>query len=344
MRSIVAFLLLAVISVRAVDFGTNASGRVVGVVPFASTTGFARSNNIPLGKIDPLLSGDVVKPGDSVTVLVTITEKGGQRAQWLLYTRIAGEPAASNGVMVIHNTFGNRFEFPSHPTAVSLRTLGPFVEGAAKTKVKDEKAKFSLDKGYLGLGLDHAAAAVARLDAGKKRKGSFRSGTVKFSDEDIKDSKEFAAEWKLTAAEERALGGTYPALTSYFDIVQHTQSLESILSEVIDRPSLWSLAANLGISSIEFNWQGARRSPLPAAAWGMADEIPIYEIPMVLMLNKHPSLNITLIVTAPRPPLLTSAGILGVLGEKPGKPEPYLTIRIINAKLAPRAIASGSGR
>ena len=59
----------------------------------------------------------------------------------------------------------------------------------------------------------------------------------------------------------------------------------------------------------------------------MSDDIPIYEIPIILLLNKHPSLNITMIVTAPRPPLLTSAGILGVLGEKPGKSDPYMIIR-----------------
>lgn len=332
------------IGINAASFGTNASQRVIGIKEFASTAAFAKSNNIPLGKIDSLLTNDIVKPGDSVTVLVTLSHKT-QQTQWLLHTQIAGEPQSSNGVMVIYNTFGNKFEFPSHPTAVSLRTAGPFVESARKTpKIFEERADFSLDKGFLGLGLDNAAAAVARLDLGKKRKGSFRSGSVQFPDEEIKNSKAFAAEWNLTKAEERALGGTFPALLSYFKIVQQVDSLESILAEVIDRPSLLSLAANLGISNIEFNWQGARRSRLPASAWGMSDDIPIYEIPMILLLNKHPSLNITMIVTAPRPPLLTSAGILGVLGEKPGKDEPYLTIRIISARLAARSTAHGSSQ
>ena len=328
----------------AAAFGTNASARVTAIKEFPSTAAFAKSNSIPLGKIDALLTNDIVKPGDSVTVLVTLSENG-QRSQWLLHTQIAGESAPSNGVMVIYNTFGNKFEFPSHPTAVSLRTVGPFIEAAQKVpRISEERAELKLDKGFLGLGLDKAAAAVARLDLNKKRKGSFRSGTVQFPEDEIKNSKAFAAEWNLTPAEERSLGGTFPAVLSYFKIVQEVDSLENILAEVIDRPSLLSLAANLGISNIEFNWQGARRSPMQSSAWGMSDDIPIYEIPMILMLNKHPSLNITMIVTAPRPPLLTSAGILGVLGEKPGKSEPYLTIRIINARLAPRSNAHGSNQ
>lgn len=327
----------------AAGFGTNSATRVLQTVPFPSTVQFARANKIPLTRIDSLLGDDVVKSGDSVTVLVTLVEKG-QRSQWILFPQISGDPAPSNGVMVIHNTFGNTFQFASHPTPVSLRTVGPFLEGTHSGRVKDTKASLTLDKGYLGLGLDRAAAAVARLDSSKNRKGSFRSGTTRFSDADIKASKEFAAEWKLTPAEERALGGTYPALLSYFDIVQNNDSLQGILASVIDRPSLFSLAANFGISSIEFNWQGARPSALPASAWGMSDDIPIYEIPMALMLNNHPSLNITMIVTAPRPPLLTSAGIIGVLGEKPGKSEPFLTIRIVSGHLAPRATSNRPGQ
>jgi hypothetical protein len=337
-----ALILFLTTAITAANFGTDASQRVVGVKEFPSTAAFAKSNGIPLGNIDPLLTNDIVKPGDSVTVLVTLTEKN-QRSQWLLHTQIAGEPAPSNGVMVIHNTFGHKFEFTSHPTSVALRTVGPFVEGKT-AKLNEEMANLTLDKGFLGLGLDNAAAAVARLDLTKKRQGSFRSGTIKFPEEEVRNSKTFAAEWNLSPAEERALGGTFPALLSYFKIVQQTESLENILGEVIDRPSLLSIAANLGISNIEFNWQGARRSPLPASAWGMSDDIPIYEIPIILLLNKHPSLNITMIVTAPRPPLLTSAGILGVVGEKPGKSDPYMIIRIINARLAKRSTAHGSSQ
>jgi hypothetical protein len=244
-------------------------------------------------------------------------------------------------VMVIYNSFGNKFEFPSFPTPVTLRTVGPFVDDKKAPKLHDDTASFKLDKGYLSLGLDSAAAAIARnRNDGSKRHGMFASGTQSFSAEEIKKSKESAVDWKVTPEEERALGGSYPALVSYFDVVQHTQGLEDLVMKVIERPSLFSLAMNLGIRSVGFSWLGARLSSAPASAWGMSDAVPIYEIPMTLMLNEHPSLNITMIVTTPRPPLLTSAGILGVIAEKPGKKEPSLVIRIIGARLAPMNAAA----
>lgn len=123
----ISLLLCFAASLAGAGFSTNAAARVVGMAPLPSIAAFEKANNIPLGKIDALLTNDVVKPGDSVTVLVTLTEKDAQRTQWLLHTKIAGHPAASNGVMVIHNTFGNKFEFTSHPSPPSFPWF-PFVK------------------------------------------------------------------------------------------------------------------------------------------------------------------------------------------------------------------------
>lgn len=234
--------------------------------------------------------------------------------------------------MTIYNTFGHKFEFPSAPAPVSLRTVGPFVNAAWKERtpvVYDDTAKFDLDEGYLGLGLDHAAAAVVRT---LNKKGRFSSGTVPFSPEDVAKSKALEAEMNLSVEEERALGGSYPALLSYFNVVQHTARLAEIVQDVIDRPSAFSLVVNLGIRSVDFNGHGASVCAHPAAEWGSGEALSIYEMPMTLMLNHHPSLNITMIVTTPRPPFLASAGILGLLGEYPGKSEPNLVIRVVSAR------------
>jgi hypothetical protein len=334
-----ALLLATLLTAALTAFSQTASDstRVTTVQPCPAAETFAKSHYIPITGIDPISSAHTLRAGDSITALVTLTEKGGKKSQWFLYTQIAGPPADTNGVMVIYNSFGNKFEFPSFPTPVTLRTIGPFVEQSGKPKVAkihDDTASFKLDKGYLSLGLDRAAVAIARNSTNKTH-GFFASGTQPFPPEQIKKSKASAIEWNPTPDEERALGGSYPALLSYFDVVQHTEGLESIMMNVIDRPSIWNLAANLGIRSVGFSWKGARLSSVPPAAWGLSDAIPIHEIPMVLMLNDHPSLDIVMIVTAPRPPLLTSAGILGVLASKPGKTEPSLTIRIISGHLAP---------
>jgi hypothetical protein len=53
---------------------------------------------------------------------------------------------------------------------------------------------------------------------------------------------------------------------------------------------------------------------------------------MTLSLNRHPSLDLTLVVTAPRSPLLSCAGVLGLLAEKPGDKNIYLNLRILSAR------------
>ena len=55
---------------------------------------------------------------------------------------------------------------------------------------------------------------------------------------------------------------------------------------------------------------------------------------MLLELNKQPALRVTFVVTSPKPPLLGCGGIVGMLAEKPGEKETYLTLRVISARRA----------
>jgi hypothetical protein len=217
-----------------------------------------------------------------------------------------------------------------------MRSIGPFQEEHSfwgPPKITDEAAEVLLDKGYLGIGLDSAAAALIHLHSRKRPQGSIRSGPSPFPQRDIDASKAIAANLQLSLDEERAIGGVFPALLSYLSIVQNNKSLSSILMAVVDRPSLFSLAKNLGTRKFDLSLEGGRKSSLPASAWGLSENIPVYEIPMLLSLNDHPSLRITMVVTAPRPPLLACAGIIGALAEKPEKSGAYLTVRVISARL-----------
>ncbi|HVY70171.1 MAG TPA: hypothetical protein VHH73_09600, partial [Verrucomicrobiae bacterium] len=277
--------------IAAADASTNAASRILAVIPNVATAAFAGANHIALGKFDPVAPTDAMGPGDSVVVLVALHKANGQESQWLLRPLVTGLPATNKGSMTIYNTLGHQFDFPSLPVPVSMRSAGPFVEAKGKPpKIIDDTKKISLDKGHLGLGLDEAAAAVSRMPPRPKRKVPFRSGTSRFSEEEIAATREHGEELNLTTAQERALGGSFPALLSYFGIVQQSDNLSSILFEVVDRPSVFSLVANLGVSSVQFNWHGARRSSSKASAWGLTEDLPIYEIPMTLHLNNHPSL------------------------------------------------------
>jgi hypothetical protein len=232
--------------------------------------------------------------------------------------------------MVIYNTLGHKLEFVSTPAFVTLRTLGPFVEGPGGKKPGDATARFVLDQGFLALGLDRAAAAIMRMHQGKTT-GPFASGTEPFGDAMITNCQKANASWKVTAEEERALAGSFPALLSYFKTVQETPELVEILKQTLVRPSIWSLLWHGGITSTEFRWDSTRLFQTNAAAWGVSGGPVAYYCPMTLLLNHRPSLELTLVVTAPDPPLLSCGGVLGLLAENPEHKQVYLSLRIVSA-------------
>jgi hypothetical protein len=222
-------------------------------------------------------------------------------------------------------------EFVSTPAFVTLRTIGPFLAGDSGNKPRDKTARLVLDQGFLALELDRAAAALLRMRR-SQTKGPFASGTDPFGDELIDKCRKANASWQVLPEEERALAGSFPALVSYFNTVQQTPELMEIVTKALDRPSLWSLAWHAGISSTEFRWDMEHLAPADTRAWGLSAAPPAYCCPMTLLLNHHLSLHLTLVVTAPRSPLLSCAGVLSVLAEKPGDKQVYLSLRIVSAR------------
>ena len=300
----------------------------------------ARANQISLDRIDPPLEGDSLNPGDSVTALITFREKGARHTQWLVHVQVVAPhpeemPDKPSAPMIMYTTTGSKLEFTSSPAFVSLRTLGPFAEPATTrklTKAEDKSARFGLNQDFLSLGLDKAASIARRFREDKPAdlKGGFSFGPKPFSESEVKAGRKLANAMHVTADEERALAGTAPALMSYFGIVQRTSGLEDILFKILDMPSLWSILRRGGISTF-FHMRSEHIALANGSDWGLPPAQPAYHVPMVLELNNQPALNITLVVTAPKPPLLVCGGIVGMLAERPGDKENYLTLRIISA-------------
>jgi len=67
------------------------------------------------------------------------------------------------------------------------------------------------------------------------------------------------------------------------------------------------------------------------ATWGLPTGAPAYYLPIVLHLNHRPVLNLTFIVTAPRPPLLLCSGVVGLVAERPGDKTTRLIFRVLGA-------------
>ena len=149
---LMVFLYLC-LAVSAQEAAPGFVSRLTAVAPLPVLAEAAKLNQIPLVQIDPRVETNRFLPGDSFTAVVTLFSKG-TRMQWLLFLQAlkptpkeqAQNPPRS---MVLHNTLGHKLEFLSTPAFVTLRTIGPYVEGETGQRPKDKTTRFVLDQGFL---------------------------------------------------------------------------------------------------------------------------------------------------------------------------------------------------
>jgi hypothetical protein len=308
------------------------------ITPCPALVAAAKSAQIPLTGMDPKGDAGVLDPGDCFTALVTFCEPGGSRSQWLLYLDAlpaSPKPRSSGpaGPMVLYSGRGARLEYASAPSLVRLRTIGPFIAaGKKEPKVEDTTVQFTLDKGFLSLGLQTAAAAIYRAET-SHAKGNLWFGPAPPKASEAAEARQLSDSLQLTDGEERAVGGMVPALLSYVKVVNHTRGLEDILYKVVDKPSVWSVVRHVGVSA-NLSIDSKHFAPADPSSWRLPADTPAWFFPMQLELNRRLALVVTLTVTSPSPPLLSCGGIVGMLAERPGDPETYLTLRIISARRA----------
>jgi hypothetical protein len=331
-------MMLAVLPLASTLAGEPFSARLI--PPCAELAAAARTNGIPLDQLDPPDDRHTLDTGDTLTALVTLREKNQRRTQWILYLEVVGPPTnqpagKTNRPMVLYSCAGTKLEFQSSYKLVELRTLGPFVITGAKVKPPKTaltKTSLTLDEGFLSLGLDRAAAAGLRI-RDLKSEGRFSFRGAPFTDAEIERGRSIADAVHLTPEEERALAASFPALLSYFQVVQQTPDLENIMLRIVDRPSIWSMLRRGGVTpSIAF--QRKRFAILGREQWHLPGKATVYQLPFSLELNEHAALEVNLAVTAPQPPLLSCGGIVALLAHRPGDEENYLMIHVLSARRA----------
>jgi hypothetical protein len=274
----------------------------------------AVANHIPLNGIDASTTNRVLHAGDSMTILGTVFAKK-KESQWLLYVESqAPADTKSNPPPFVINLFGSPIKFESKPVPANLRMLGPFAVSDTTTEIKEQTAKFDLNESFLALGLEQAAEVLHHENVMNNTAPKARN----------------ILKAKPTLEEQRALAGLVPALSSYFEIVQNTQGLESLLYKVVKLPSVWSIVRRFGVTA-EFNVR-PDATPANSLDWDVPRGTPVYYLHAQLLLNKQEALKATLVVTTPDPPRLICGGVLAILAEKPGDDETYMTLRLLSAR------------
>ena len=235
----------------------------------------------------------------------------------------AQSPAADRRRGALHE-HGPRVALSGSRDTVALRVrfLGPFAQGApVRSAMPEELERVLVSPELLRLGLDQTCRIWVRIQANLQQLRSggapsdlflpLESSTARFPDEIVEKTRAAAARIGFTADDESAFYGMELALESFVRIVESSPAAETILRGVVEQPSLWSRLTHLGVDgNVTTSPRDIR--PIDPNPWGLP--AAAYRLPFGLSLNGQPALDGTLAVTEPRPPLLASAGILGLGG------------------------------
>ena len=339
MKAKLVFLCLLPAILAASGQDTNLLLTLEPVPPLPELRATASADGIPLEGLVPAAATNTLSPGDSLTALITLHQKENRRTEWLVYFQVVpatnDPPAKSPKPEVLYNSTGDKFEFPRSPVVFHIRTLGPYVETESfwgKPVARDNGAQVSVNGAFLSLGLDKGATAINRLYRAHATNFNFRATNHSPDSKEAQKNQKLAAALKMTPEEQRALAGWFPALMCYFTAVGETPDLDTIMWKVVSLPSMWSVVRHVGVTAwMELDFDNVRPLTLPAK-WGVPGGAPVLTLPIHLELNRQPAMNVTLLVTDPRPSLLACGGIIGFAARNPNDDQIYATLRVISTR------------
>lgn len=296
-----------------------------------------RKAGIDLSRTNPVSRSPGLCAGETANALVTLHEKGSKERQWIIHLQVL--PDRTNSMakqttrpLTIFSSTGSKFEFFSTNRSLNLRTLGPFqtVGGRPKKgKSQDLNVDAIINEGFLELGLDRAADAIERTIRTWAARPHFSFSPSPPTASERAKGKELAAKVGLLPEEERALCAAGPALMSYLTLTQNSPGLQEIYYALMDWGSIWSVVSNGGVRDVNLTFQSRRTRKANEEDWNLPSGVGVHYLPVVLELNKRPALEITLVVTSPKPPFLISGGIIGLMASKPGDDNTLLTLRLL---------------
>lgn len=315
--------------------------------PLSATLLAAQKAGIPMNGFDAPPARAELRTGDYIVAVVSRTDKGSTE-QYVMQLSAVDLTEKDKKLPPIkdvryYTNSGNEFNFAGKWVALSIRMLGPIKSDAkdvekAASSAKDKQVHVVVNVEYLRLGFDQACDAWLRLAKAVAHLGTdanYRWGaqSMPFSAEQLKSGRAGAEKIGVTAADERALTGTLPALMEFFTIVLNSGELQSLIRDVADIP-WFSLIRNIGGNYSPYVKYVPPFSVLDSASWKQAPEVRAYCMPLIFSLANKPVLACRFAVTAPKPPLLTSAGIIGIAAQRPDGKGPHLMIQIVATRCA----------
>jgi hypothetical protein len=291
----------------------------------------ALDRKIPLSGFDPFLPGRVLKPGDSVTSLITVT-KGRHFKQWVAELIVVGPAGGATGRVadgeVIYTATGDSLRFKSGISAMRIRILGPVSDGDARTADCQERSvSATAHEDLLRMGADGLCRVILRFSSlGESPEIGYSAAP--FTDQEIADGRKAAGAAGVTRQDELTFAGGAEVLDEFTNDAEDIPGIFSIATQGIDWPSVWTMLFKLNFTTRSvIDWNAT--VPVDQELFDKA--VPVYRLPFALyMFGSHIS-NGGWFVTAPESPLTASGGIIGGWLQSVKHPENRLVMRVISA-------------
>lgn len=121
------------------------------------------------------------------------------------------------------------------------------------------------------------------------------------------------------------------SVASFLDLLRDDDVLDDYFWQVIEKPSVWSVAANFGVStSIDLN--GLATSvpthvppPVPAAE-------PAYSAPLQILVNGSPALYVDLLATDAQRPYAICGGVVAAAARHPTRADTTFRMQLLAAR------------
>lgn len=267
-------------------------------------------------------------PGDGVTMLITLQD-GAKQKQWLL--ALDAVPPARDGKVRTSNgtlTFaGYSFHFSGENAPLLARLIGPLQESdrdsEAATAPKVVQQRIDVSAAFLGLGIQDAPAVLKTMRAARDAHPLPENAPEELVRKRLEAS-------GLKEPQLRAFAGTIVALLEFFQVTVRTPGLKDVAFAVIEIPWLSLLK---GKPMFDLNMLPEDRAAA-APAWSIPGAGPMSVLPLLLKMNGKPIAVCQMAAVAPRPPLMVSAGIVGMVVASPSGKGPRMSVQVISSRQA----------
>lgn len=309
-----------------------------GVEPLGPLRDFAVSQRLSLGGIKPEERGAVLRDGEGVVAVLSLSDKAVVR-QWLVVVGAAGEwspePESPKAGVTVHTSTGRELRFPGVERMLRVRVAGPFASERATGRVRWQEERLPVNGGFLALGLERVGPAVRRLAAARKVANEGRELMLSFDGkpypaEVVAANREKAEALGLTLEEERALGGSVLALAEFLQAWLTVPALRDAALEVAGVSRFTLATRALRGQKVRLNMAGPYERET-ASAWGVASLTEVESLGFGVLLGDRELACCRLVVASPRPPLLASAGVLALTITQPDGTGPVLHIQVVGS-------------